>query len=246
MIKSNFTEDSLLGGKLILRQPKKGFRVSIDTVLLASAVAASNGERVFEPGAGHGGAALCLAQRLPNIIITGMEINSESVAFALENIKRNGFQKRVQIHLGDVRCQNVLYEEKPFQHVMINPPYLETAEANIPPDKNKATANFEGKTNLSVWIKCAYSALERKGSLTLIYRTDHLDKLLQCLSEGFGNVILIPLWRKKGEPAKRIIIKARKDVKTKLTLTPGVVLHKKNGAFTSVFQNILQGAALSS
>ena len=80
----------------------------------------------------------------------------------------------------------------------------------------------------------------------LIKLSDHLDKLLQCLSEGFGNVILIPLWPKKGEPAKRIIIKARKDVKTKLTLTPGVVLHKKNGAFTSVFENILQGAALSS
>jgi len=245
MIETDFTEDRILGGKLVIRQPIKGFRVSIDTVLLASSVAANNGERVFEPGAGHGGAALCLAQRLPDILIRGMEINSESVALALENIKRNGFQKRIQITLGNVASKNAVCEEKPFQHVMINPPYLEFAEANIPPDVDKATANFEGDTNLSLWIKCAYSALENKGNLTLIYRTDHLDKLLQCLSKGFGNLILIPLWPKEGEPAKRIIIKARKDVKTKLTLTPGLVLHQQDGKFTSTFEDILQGAALS-
>ena len=59
------TEDRLLGGRVKIRQPKQGFRVSIDTVLLSAAVPCGDGDRVLEPGAGVGGAALTLVARVP-------------------------------------------------------------------------------------------------------------------------------------------------------------------------------------
>ena len=52
---AGWTTDRLLGGRLILRQPARGYRVAVDTVLLAAAVPARPGARLVELGAGVGG-----------------------------------------------------------------------------------------------------------------------------------------------------------------------------------------------
>ena len=48
------TQDALLDGAVLLRQPEDGYRAAIDSVFLAAAVPAESGARVFEPGAGDG------------------------------------------------------------------------------------------------------------------------------------------------------------------------------------------------
>ncbi|MGA7429473.1 MAG: methyltransferase, partial [Xanthobacteraceae bacterium] len=45
------SEDQVLGGKLVLRQPLRGHRFGHDAILLAAAVAAQAGERAVELGA---------------------------------------------------------------------------------------------------------------------------------------------------------------------------------------------------
>jgi len=59
------SEDSLLGGKLMLRQPLRGHRFGHDAVLLAAAIPARPGEHAIELGAGVG-AAGCADQVLMN------------------------------------------------------------------------------------------------------------------------------------------------------------------------------------
>ena len=58
------TEDAVLGGRVTLRQPREGFRVAIDSILLAAAVPADAAETVLDVGAGVGAAAICLAHRI--------------------------------------------------------------------------------------------------------------------------------------------------------------------------------------
>ena len=100
------TDDTLLEGAVSLRQPKDGFRVAIDTVFLAAAVAARGGQRVFEPGAGVGGASLCLARRVDGLRIAGIEKNPALVTLAGDNIRANGMIGAVEIMAGDIaaRC----------------------------------------------------------------------------------------------------------------------------------------------
>jgi tRNA1(Val) A37 N6-methylase TrmN6 len=57
------SEDSLLGGRVRLRQPVDGARVSIDPVFLAAAVPVEPGELVLDIGCGTGAAMLCVAAR---------------------------------------------------------------------------------------------------------------------------------------------------------------------------------------
>src|SRR6201996_8843804 len=94
---AEFTEDGFLGGQLRLRQPKCGHRAGHDAILLAAATPARAGDRVVDFGAGIGAAALALAQRIPGVSLTLVEVDSALAALAAENVRRNGFAERSKI-----------------------------------------------------------------------------------------------------------------------------------------------------
>ena len=66
-METELTEDALLGGRVRLLQPRRGYRVAVDAVLLAAAIDAAAGERVLDLGAGVGAVGLCLAARVPGL-----------------------------------------------------------------------------------------------------------------------------------------------------------------------------------
>ena len=82
------TEDTVLGGRLRLRQPRRGHRVGHDAILLAAAVPARAGETVVELGAGVGAAGLALASRVPGIRLTMVELVPRLAALAAENAQQ--------------------------------------------------------------------------------------------------------------------------------------------------------------
>ena len=240
----DFTDDSLLNGAVSLRQPKDGFRVAIDTVFLAAAVAARSGQRVFEPGAGVGGASLCLARRVAGLRIAGIEKNPALLTLAGDNIRANGMTGIVEIMGGDITAPLPPRIAPPFDHVMINPPFLDAGHGNAPPHPGKAAANVEDDAGLSPWIDCAHRLLGQKATLTLIHRTDRLDDVLATLGTRFGDIGIFPLWQKSGVAARRLIIRARKGVASPLQVLPGLVLHEADGSYTDAATAVLGGGAL--
>ena len=50
--RSDVSEDAVLGGKLVLRQPLRGHRFGHDSILLAAATAAHAGEQAVDLGVG--------------------------------------------------------------------------------------------------------------------------------------------------------------------------------------------------
>ena len=238
------TQDALLNGAISLYQPKDGFRVAIDTVFLAAAVRARKGQRVFEPGAGVGGASLCLAHRVAGLRIAGIERNSELVTLAGDNIRANGMAGMVEIMGGDIAAPLPPRIAPPFDHVMMNPPFLEAGHGNVPPDEGKAGANMEGDAGLLPWIDCAHRLLGHKATLTLIHRADRLDDLLVVLAPRFGDIGVFPLWPKSAMAARRVIIRARKGVASPLQILPGLVLHEADGRYTGAAERVLGGGSL--
>src|SRR2546423_14481090 len=76
------TEDAVLGGRLMLRQPRRGHRFGHDAILLAAATEARSGELAVELGAGVGAAGLALAQRVSGLKMTLVEIDPDLGALA--------------------------------------------------------------------------------------------------------------------------------------------------------------------
>jgi tRNA1(Val) A37 N6-methylase TrmN6 len=96
-LSDQLTEDSLLGGRLRFNQPAEGYRVAIDSVLLAAALPARAGDLVLDVGAGSGAAALCLAARVEGCRVVGLELRRPLARLANDNARLNGLEDRVSV-----------------------------------------------------------------------------------------------------------------------------------------------------
>ena len=242
---TELSEDLFLDGTVILRQPVSGYRAAIDPVMLAASVNAGPADSVLDAGCGHGAAAICLARRVQGCSVTGVDIRPASVSLANDNARLNGLSARVQAMVGDLLRPLPLITAGTFDHVMANPPFLEAARAEASPQKDRASANLEGEAGLGDWISFLVRMVRTKGTITLIHRADRLDEILKLLHGIAGETVVYPLWPKRGAAAKRVIVRARKGIRTPLTVSPGLVLHEDDGTYTERVDGILRGGAFS-
>lgn len=234
------TDGGLLGGRVKFRQPEKGYRVAIDPILLAAAVPAQDGERVLDLGAGAGAAALCLAARVKGCRVDCLEAEEDLARLAAENVSANKLDQRIIVHVGDLRRPPADLTRGGFDHAMMNPPYMKLEAADAPPDQSKRKATVD-ELGIEAWIEAALRFLKPRGRLTLIHRADRIDDLILALAERMGEITLIPLWPRQGEAARRVILRARKGVKSPARISAGLVLHKEDGGFTAEADAILRG-----
>ncbi len=237
------SEDRLLGGRVRLSQPVEGYRAAIDPVFLAAAVPARAGESVLDLGCGVGAAALCLLARVPELSVTGLEIQAELVRLAGENARANGVAERFLPIAGDLSRPPPHLAPGAFHHVLCNPPQLMAARARPAPNPARDTANREGEARLADWVSAALAMVRPKGSLCFVHRADRLDALLAALVGRAGEIVVFPLWPRQGQAAKRILLRARKGVATPLRLSAGLVLHEAGGGFTPAANAILRDGA---
>ncbi|WP_281301374.1 MULTISPECIES: methyltransferase domain-containing protein [unclassified Iodidimonas] len=236
------TEDRLLGGRLRLLQPDRGARVSTDTLLLAACVQPLPGERVIEAGSGSGGAALCLAARCPDALITGIDMDRDMVDLASRNAALNDFQDRVSFLEARVTERPALLPRGHFDHAMANPPYFEDQTSFASPAEMRARAFIDREARLADWVAFCLDMVRERGSVSFIHRADRLDELIALLYGRAGEIVIQPLWPRAGLPAKRVIVQARKGMKGVSMLMPGLVLHEASGAFTEMADAIFREA----
>ncbi|MGY8960808.1 MAG: putative signal transducing protein, partial [Alphaproteobacteria bacterium] len=239
------SEDALIDGRLFLRQPENGFRAAVDPVLLAAAVPAVTGT-VLDVGAGVGTAGLCYALRVPGAQVAGLELQGDLAKLARGNIVENDFQDRVTVYTGDLLDPPSELRAGSFDHVMANPPYMPASRGGAPLDPSRAASMVEGEADLDTWVGFCLSMVAPKGSVTFVHRADRLDDLILALSaRDAGGLVIFPLWPGRDNPAKRVLVRARRGVRTPLRLSPGLLLHKDEGGYTKVALSILRdGEAL--
>jgi tRNA1(Val) A37 N6-methylase TrmN6 len=235
------SEDSLLGGRVRLRQPVDGARASIDPVFLAAAIPVGPGELVLDIGCGTGAAMLCVAAREPQCRVVGLERQRDLVRIAGDNVILNGMSQRVSVMVGDLLQPPPRISAGAFDHVIANPPYLERARANETAHPARAEATIEGDAELGDWIRFALAMAKPKGTVTFIHRADRIDAVLGQIAGRAGEVVVFPLWPGLGRPASRILVRARKQVASPARLAVGMVLHEADGRFSEAAEAVLRG-----
>jgi tRNA1(Val) A37 N6-methylase TrmN6 len=229
------TEDRFLDGRVIVRQPARGFRAGLDAVMLAASVPARAGDEVLELGAGVGTASLCLAARVTGCLVTGVEIDEGLAQLANENAAANAMDGIVTIVAGDAMSPPRALR-RAFDHVFCNPPFHDE-RGRASPDASRARA-LQG--DLKQWLKAGLKRTGPKGTFTAILRADRLNEALAALPAT--GIAILPLWPKRDEAAKRIIIQCRPGSRAPLTLLPGLVLHE-NARYMPEADAILRGRA---
>jgi tRNA1(Val) A37 N6-methylase TrmN6 len=245
--RAEVTEDAVLGGRLILRQPRKGHRVGHDAILLAAACSARPGERLTELGAGVGAAGLAVGGRVEGLALTLIEIDPALAELARQNAERNALAARTHIVCLDVTASPQAYAAAGISpgaadHVLMNPPF--NAAQNPSPDRGRRLAHAGTRETPRLWVETAARLLRPAGILTLIWRADALAAVLAALADDFGGIGILPIYPKPGSPAIRVLVRALKGSRAPLALLSGLVLAEANGQPTREAEAVLREGAL--
>jgi tRNA1(Val) A37 N6-methylase TrmN6 len=241
------SEDAVLGGRLVLRQPRRGHRFGHDAILLAAAAAAAGGEHAVDLGAGVGTAGLALAQRVAGLAVTLLEIDPVLANLAKQNAARNGLADRVRAVCLDVAAPGADFAAAGLSAgsahgVLMNPPF--NAAANPSPEARRRQAHSAAHDTLWQWTRTASRLLRPNGVLTLIWRADGLGEVLEVLASGFGAMALLPVHPKPAVPAVRVLVRAVKASRAPLRLLPGLLLADADGKPSEAAEALLRGGAV--
>ena len=217
------TLDGFLDGRVMVRQPRHGYRAATDPVFLAASVPARGGDTVLELGCGVGVAALCLAHRVSGVQVTGIEVQPDYAALARENAGLAGAD--FEVITGDLTAPPADLRAMSFEHVMMNPPFFEDGEVSAPTDAGKSTA-FVDAGDLTDWLDCGIKRLRPKGTLSIIHLAHRLPDILAGCAGRLGDIKVLPLVARAGQDAKRVLVQGRKGTKGAFVLRTPFVIHE--------------------
>ena len=238
---AEIVENALLGGRVRLRQPAKGYRAGMDAALLAAAVHCEPDQRVIEAGCGAGAVLMQIAARRPGVALAGVERDAAMAGLARENAVLNRVD--AEIRTGDVAAGFRALALEPFDWAVSNPPFFDDAGALRAPAAGKRGA-WIADDGLAAWTGFLLKAVREGGRIVVIHRADRLGDLLALLGDKAGSFAVRGVHPHADEPAKRVLVHATKTGKAPLRLLPPLVLHERGGAkHTPEAEAILRGEA---
>src|ERR1700688_2484425 len=105
-ISNGETRDMILGGRLTLIQPKRGYRFSVEAILLGRFVRASTRDRVLELGAGCGVISIMIASIYRPREVVAIEIQHDLAEMIARNAAMNGLES-VRAICADLRQKSI-------------------------------------------------------------------------------------------------------------------------------------------
>ena len=235
------SDDTLLAGRLVCQQHVKGYRFSIDPILLAHFVQPSAQATILDLGAGCGVAGLLCAHLHPGISVTAYELQPALANLCARNFTANKLNPRCQVVEGDVRTRNGLQAES-MDLVICNPPYGRLRSGRLNPASEQAIARHELQGSLADFCQAAAFAVKNRGRVCFVYPARRLATLFSTLqSQRLEPKRLRPVYSYPGSEGKLVLLEAMKNGGEELRLEqPLFIYDQQNGAYSAEVAALLE------
>jgi release factor glutamine methyltransferase len=149
--------------------------------------------RILDVGTGSGAIAIALAIKIPNAILTAIDISQSALAIARGNATRNNLAEHIRFLHGDLLAP-VAGEQ--FEFIVSNPPYVPNTDRALISvevrEHEPPIALFGGEDGLAVYrrlIPAAHTALVTGGYLAFEFGFSQMPDVESLLKNaGFQNV----------------------------------------------------------
>ncbi|MGD8369325.1 MAG: tRNA1(Val) (adenine(37)-N6)-methyltransferase [Desulfobacterales bacterium] len=238
---SESTTDTFFGGQIQVRQPSVGYRFSIDAVLLANMTTVRIRDRVVDLGTGCGIISLILAYRYPKASIQALELQPQLAAFARENVRLNGLERRIAVVVADLRRARAEELHGPFDLAVCNPPYRRGRSGRINPNTQKAIARHEIEARLADVVAASRRLLKRSGRMTVIYPAERTADLLWEMRAGqIEPKSVRTIHSRSGEAAKLVFAEGVYGAGPGLTIEPPLAIYGPDGNYSPEVEAMMQ------
>ena len=247
LMKEDETLESLFGGRLKILQKKKGYRYTIDSVLLAHFVEPKKKDRILELGAGSGVIGLMLAFRHHGVQVTGLELQADLVDMAKRSVAMNGLEGRVKMICGDARKAAEFLEPRSQDIAVFNPPYRKMGSGQVNPATEKALARHEIAGSIADFLKAASHALEPGGRVFMIYPCSRMVEAIHRMRAGkIEPKRLRMVHSKPGSRGDFILVEGMKGGGEELAVLPPLFVYKEGEGYSeeleALFRNLSDSA----
>jgi tRNA1Val (adenine37-N6)-methyltransferase len=227
------TRDRFLNGKIVLNQPRSGYRFSIDAVILSHLACPQRGETVLDLGTGCGVVPILLAFRHPDIQLIGVEIQACLASFARQNVEENRMADRIRIVAKDMATLSLTDIGGPVDLVVTNPPYRKLDSGRINADAQRAVARHELKIDLALLLHTARRMLRKSGRVVVIYPSVRtVDLVTTMRATGLEPKALTMIHSTASSPARLIVITGIDGGRPGLEVNAPVHLYDDDGSYT--------------
>ena len=226
------TLDDLLRGELKLIQKRRGYRYSVDALLLAHFVLPAAGETVLELGAGSGVIPLILAQRGSPNKITAVEIQRRLAGMAQRNVRLNRFEHLITVLHRDLKKLPEIFPPGSFDLILSNPPFRPLGSGNLSANPEKAIARHELRITLPELLGVSHYLVRPTGRICLVYPFERWSNLLSEIRKAGLAITRTQLaYDRKGGKPRLGLVEARIKTKGKAEELPPIWIETEKGKF---------------
>jgi tRNA1Val (adenine37-N6)-methyltransferase len=244
MIRAGETVDQILEGKLKIIQKEKGYRFSIDALLLSHFINVKESDHVLDLGTGGGIIPMILAKRGTCGRIAGLDIQNDLIDMAGRSAGLNQVADRIEFIRGDVRQIKTLFEAGSFDVVTFNPPYRRMHSGRINPNVEKAIARHELKVTLDDFLAAAAHCLQIKGRVFVIYPAAQVVKLFSRMRTlHLEPKRLTPVYSNLSSEGQFVLVEGLKGGNEAMKVLPPLFIYEEGGAYTQAMQRIFSDLA---
>ena len=210
-------------------QKKKGFRFTVDSILLVNFLKLKKNTNLLDIGTGTGIMPLLLCRKEEINLITAVEIETEIAKMFEKTIEINSLESKIKLINIDIKN----YKEKPFNMIISNPPYMKLNEGYVSPHDYRAGARHEVNLDLKELLINGKRLLKNGGSFNLVYRTNRFMEVLdeaKMLNLSAKRVRFI--YSKPNQSSDLFMIEMIKGFKCACVVEEPLYIYNEHGEYT--------------
>ena len=181
-----------------IQQDQCAMKVGTDGVLLGAW--ALGGKKILDIGTGTGVVALMMAQRFPEAQITALDIDTNAVQQAKDNVKISPFKNQIQ-----VLQEAVQIHEGEYDAIVSNPPFF--IDSLPAPNEQRNIARHSDTLSYAELMQASYRLLKDNGELSVVVPFDYKKRMEdEAIFVGFFPHKILGVRTVEKRPAKRYLL----------------------------------------